>query len=383
MKSKNNKETKAAPNMTNTPEPLPIPMPEPLPVPKPGPEVGGIVKKAMVILFLIVAGAVCFWVWKRPHPPADPVLEDVPVQEPAQVDPDELFAELDGMLAEGKRLADVDAETLNAMQILDDVIRQLVQKAEEAGDSGLAAGRVEDAYSAYVSAVYRHTDLLDGQTLSGAIYKQIMIEYDEAVSLGNSLTEKGYGVETGSLLTEREAFKTSYTDKLINTFDELTERAMWSRTEAWNLMSETAGNMFEPSDLDNPVRLRYAYALSWWVQKQIETELNNGTITKKGAAIKIANMIDIMDYNPMMIDIYITFMNESGEDCTEVSNAYNEIVEHLYQTQGIRIGKDIDLNHFWYFNDFITHPVDDRNGVTQENRQWIRGRMGYVTFVKE
>ena len=67
----------------------------------------------------------------------------------------------------------------------------------------------------------------------------------------------------------------------------------------------------------------------------------------------------------------------------EVSNAYNEIVEHLHQTQGIRIGKDIDLAHFWYFNDFITHSVDDMNGVTQENRQWIRGRMGYVTFVKE
>lgn len=380
MEKNNNKETEMTPIITITPTP---PKPDPIPDPDPKRSVNvKLIGMAMAAL-VIVSGVVCVFVWKRPQSATDPVPQDVPVQKYVQIDPDELFAELDEMLAEGKRLAELDAEAVNAMNILGDVIRQLVQKAEEAGDRGLAADRVADAYSAYVSAVYRHKDMLDGLALSGAIYKQIMVELDEAVDLGNSLVEKGYNVEISSLPTDIDAFKTSYTDRLISAFDEFTDREMWSRTEAWNLMSETADNMFEPSDLDNPVRLRYAYALSWWVQKQIDTELNNGTITAKGAAIKIANMIDIMDYNPMMIEAYISFMNEAGEDCTEVSNAYNEIVERLYQTQGIRIGKDIDLAHFWYFNDFIIHPVDDRNGVTQENRQWIRGRMGYVTFVKE
>ena len=366
--------------MTITPTP---PKPDPIPDPTGRDKINsklGIIIMALLFIVLSVAGV---FVWKRAQPETVSIVEDVSVQEPVQIDPDELFAELDVMLAEGRRLAAVDAETVNAMKILDDVIRQLVQKAEDAGDIGIAADRAVDAYSVYVSAVYRHKDMMDGLALSGAIYKQIMIELDEAVSLGNSLVEKGYDVETSSLLTDRDAFKAAYTDRLIRSFDEFTERTVWSRTEAWNLMSETADNMFESSDLDNPVRLRYAYALSWWVQKQIETELNNGTITAKGAAIKIANMIDTMDYSPMMIQAYISFMNEAGEDCTEVSNAYNDIVRHLYQTQGIRIGEDIDLEHFWYFNDFITHSVDDMNGVTQENRQWIRGRMSYVTFVKE
>lgn len=343
--------------------------------------------KMVLAVLVIVIGAACFGVWRKTTPddvPAEPTDAVPTVNSPVNppVSPEELFADQDALLDEGKRQAAIDAEVVNAMENLDNVIQQLVQKAEDAGDMSLAADRLADAYSTYISAVYRHRDMLDGQTLSGAIYKQIMSELDDAVSLGDYLTEKGCAVDTAAVKTSRDEFETAYTDKVIAAFDEFTTREMWSRTEAWNLMSATSDNMFDTSDLDNPVRLRYAYALSWWTQKQIETELNNGTITAKGAAIKIANMIDIMDYNPMMIHYYITFMNEAGEDCTDVSNAYNEIVEHLAQTQGIRIGEDIDLAHFWYFNDFVTHSVDDTNGVTQENRQWIRGRMSYVTFIK-
>jgi hypothetical protein len=382
MENDNSKEKEMTPIITITPTPSkPEPEPEPNPEHKFKPDHS--LRRRVIAPLVIVLSVMSVLIWKGAQQGVAPAVEEVPIQKPAQVNPDELFAELDEQLAESKRLAVVDAELVNAMETLDDVIRQLVRKADEAGDLGLATDRVVDAYSVYVSAVYNHKDMLDGLALSGAIYRQIMLELDEAVLLGNSLIENGYDVEISSLLADQEVFKTAYTDRIISSFDEFTERPMWSRTEAWNLMSDTADNMFESSDLDNPVRLRYAYALSWWVQKQIETELNNGTITAKGAAIKIANMIETMDYSPMMIQAYITFMSEAGEDCTEVSNAYNEIVEHLHQTQGIRIGKDIDLAHFWYFNDFITHSVDDMNGVTQENRQWIRGRMGYVTFVKE
>ena len=75
-------------------------------------------------------------------------------------------------------------------------------------------------------------------------------------------------------------------------------------------------------------------------------------------------------------------MNLAGEDCSEVETAYNKIMEHIYDTQGIRIGADFDLEHFWYFNDFGAYSVDDTNGVTSENRQWIRNYMENVDFVK-
>ena len=52
-------------------------------------------------------------------------------------------------------------------------------------------------------------------------------------------------------------------------------------------------------------------------------------------------MIETMDYNPMMINYYISYMNDAGEDCSEVSQAYDDIVNQLSQTQGIVIGQDI------------------------------------------
>ena len=47
----------------------------------------------------------------------------------------------------------------------------------------------------------------------------------------------------------------------------------------------------------------------------------------------------------------------------------------------------MDLDHFWYFNDFGEYSGDmedgSTNGVTPENRQWIRDRMANVTFVTQ
>ena len=363
--------------------------------------VAGLVIAASVLGVLVIASAVvCFLVWNGtislPSMNRDSELvseeyteemesttEEGTEEEKEEVNVEELFSEADVLVSTGKSQMSVDAEIVNGMNSLSTAIEQFVAKAEEAGDLELAADRVTDAYTSYVSAVIKHKDMLNASTLSGAIYGQVMMEMDEAATLGEELIAKGYSIDTSSLTAARDEFDTTYTSKIINTFNEFTSRATWSRTEAWNLMSTTAENMFDVTDLDNPIRLRYTYALSWWTQKQIETEMNSGTITAKGAAIKIANLIEAMDYNPMMIYYYITYMEEAGEDCTEVANAYDDIVEYIAQTQGIRIGEDIPLDHFWYFNDFGTYSVDDVNGVTQENRQWIRNRMSSVVFITQ
>ena len=354
----------------------------------------------VIILFLLViaAGIVCFMVWNGTIslPTGSKDTETAQVQEEsseadvsteetttAAVNVDELFADTDALLETGKNQISQDSEIVNGMNSLTDAIGQFTAKAQEAGDATLAADRVTDAYASYADAVVRHKDMLNGQNLSGAIYGQIMSEMNSAVALGDDLKGQGYNVDNSSLTSARDEFSTTYTDNIIKTFDEFTTRETWSRTESWNLMSETPDNMFDSSDLDNPIRLRYVYALAWWTQKQIETELTNGTITAKGAAIKIANLIDAMDYNPMMVKYYIDYMKESKEDCSEVEAAYNDVVKQLSDTQGINIGKDIALDHFWYFNDFGTYSVDDTNGVTTENRQWIRDRMSQVTFVKQ
>ena len=358
-----------------------------------------IIVVVVLAVLVIASGIVCFLVWNGTIslPFGGTVTEETTDEEESTeatteaetstVDVDELFAETDTLAETGKGQIAVDAEIVDGMNNLNAAIQEYVSKAEEAGDISLAVDRINDAYVAYITAIVRHKDMLSASTLSGAIYKQILIEMDDAAALGDDLAAKGYEVDYSSLTSAKDEFIKSYTDKVVSAFDEFTKGQMWSRTECWNLMSETADNMFDTTDLDNPLRLRYAYALSWWIQKQIETELQNGTITAKGAAIKIGGMIQTMDYNPMMIDYYVNYMNEAGEDCTEVSQAYDDIVNQLSQTQGFVLGQDIPLDHFWYFNDFGEYAGDvedgTTNGVTPENRQWIRDRMANVEFVTQ
>ncbi|MDE7207751.1 MAG: zinc ribbon domain-containing protein [Lachnospiraceae bacterium] len=359
----------------------------------------GLIIAIVVLLILVIASAaVCFLVWNgtislpaigggiKSDQEETTTEEETEAStetetEKTNADTEELFAEADALLAEGKNQIAVDAEIMDGMESLRNAMNQFAEKAQEAGDASLVSDKIADAYASYVSAVIRHKDMMDGQSISGSIYSQIMSELNDAEALAKELSEKGYTVDTSSLTSAKDSFDTSYTSRVITAFDDFTNRTAWSRTEAWNLMSGF-DSMFDNSDLDNPLKLRYAYALSWWVQKQIETELASGTITEKGAAIKIANMIEDMDYNPMMINYYISYMNKAGEDCANVSDAYDEIVEHIAQTQGIRIGEDIALERFWYFNDFGTYSVDSSNGVTPENRQWIRDRMSSVQFVQ-
>lgn len=358
-----------------------------------------IIVVVVLAVLVIASGIICFLVWNgtislpfgntatEKTIDEEESTEATTEAETSTVDADELFAETDTLAETGKGQIAVDAEIVDGMNNLNVAIQEYASKAEEAGDISLAVDRINDAYVSYITAIVRHKDMLSASTLSGAIYKQILIEIDDAIALGDDLAAKGYEVDYSSLTSVRDEFTKSYTDRVVSTFDEFTTRPQWSRTESWNLMSETADNMFNTSDLDNPLRLRYAYALSWWIQKQIETELQSGTITAKGAAIKIGGMIETMDYNPMMINYYINYMNDAGEDCTDVSQAYDDIVNQLSQTQGITLGQDISLDHFWYFNDFGEYSGDvadgATNGVTPENRQWIRDRMANVEFVAQ
>ncbi|MDE7432708.1 MAG: zinc ribbon domain-containing protein [Lachnospiraceae bacterium] len=290
------------------------------------------------------------------------------------------LADADALFEHGKELISDDTGLAEGMNNLAGAIKMYMEKAEQAGDIHFVSEKVIDAYELYISASQRHKDMLTGQEVSGDIYRQIVMEYDDAIALGESLLAKGCEIDVSSVREEKEVFETGYKERVINLFNQFTEREMWSRTEAWNLMASTVDNMFDSSDLDNPLRLRYAYALSWWIQKEIETESANGMTTKKAAAMAIAESIEAMDYNLMMLNYYITYMKDVGEDCSQVETAYHDVIEHIYHTQGILIGKDFDLEHFWYFNDFDSYSVDDRNGVTKENRQWIRSRMSQVIF---
>ncbi len=282
-------------------------------------------------------------------------------------------------LSAGKEKIENIEELIDGMENIESAMEQYKTLADEFGMSEVVSEHMADAYDVYASAIIKHKDMMAEQELSGGIYAQIMNEFSRAVTYAQEFATVGFDVDTSLLISERDGFDTSYRNRIIKAFNEFASRDSWSRTEAWNLMDDT-DSMFSSDDLDDPIRLRYCYALAWWTQKQIESELGSGTITQKGAALKIANILEATDYNLMLVDYYIQYMHAEGQDCSMVETAYSEILEKLADTQGLHIGEDVDIAHFWYFNDFGQYSVDDKNGVTTENRQWIRQRLGSVTF---
>jgi len=292
---------------------------------------------------------------------------------------EEQLADADEVLNAGKEKIGSIEGIMDGMSDIQSAMNQYQSLAEEYGMSEVVSGHMADAFEAYVSAIIKHKDLLNGQELSGGIYTQVMNELNQAASYAQELADMGFTVDTSLLESEKAGFDTDYRNRIIQAFNEFTAAANWSRTEAWNLMDDT-DSMFAADDLDDPIRLRYCYALAWWTQKQTEKELSEGTITAKGAAGRIASIIEATDYNLMLVDYYIQYMHTDGQNCDAVETAYNEILDKLADTQGIRIGEDVDIAHFWYFNDFGAYSVDSKNGVTTENRQWIRQRLGSVTF---
>lgn len=398
-----------------TPQPEPTPQPKPTPQPAPSPQKpapspqddskkGKGVKTAMIaILILAAAGAAVFILGKQgklpglfPDKAESTATETISSEEAGEskettegtgaaeeapaIDADAAFAEIDESVASAREMIKDDEELLEGIGLIQSAIEQYINVSAEIGDTSLAAERVSDVSDAYIDAVTRRRDILSNQELSGSIYAQIMSELDEAVSYEEKLVNAGFEVDYESLTSIRDKFDTEYREKMIDAFDDFCKGENWSRTEAWKLMQDTPGNMFEETDLDDPIRLRYTYALAWWMQKQIDEDLQSGVITGKGAALKIADIIEPTDYSLMLMNYYIQYMKNAGEDCSSVENAYKEILDHIEATQGLKIGKDVELAHFWYFNDFGEYSVDDVNGVTKENREWIRERMATVEF---
>ncbi|GFI23096.1 hypothetical protein IMSAGC011_01873 [Lachnospiraceae bacterium] len=292
---------------------------------------------------------------------------------------EEQLSNADRDLSEGKEKIENIEELIDGMENIESAMEQYKTLADEFGMSESVSEHMADAYDVYVSAIIKHKDMMAEQELSGGIHTQIMNEFGQAIAYAEEFIAAGFDVDTSLLISERDGFDTSYRNRVIKAFNEFASRDSWSRTEAWNLMDDT-DNMFASDDLDDPIRLRYCYALAWWTQKQIESELGSGTITQKGAALKIAGILEATDYNLMLVDYYIQYMHAEGQDCSMVETAYLEILDKLADTQGLHIGEDVDMAHFWYFNDFGQYSVDDKNGVTTENRQWIRQRLGSVTF---
>ena len=310
----------------------------------------------------------------------------------------ELLAPIDELVGTGTEEIQDDEEYYDGIDHLEEAISKYQEAAVEIGDIGSVSEKIQAAYDALGQGVIAHAESVrENQSWeqgAGGSYGQAASELEEVLSVGYDLNERNCEVSVDDLEEATEDLKKYYTEKLIKEFNKFTdekqtEAGTWSRTEAKNMMEDTyAGGLFSADDyLENPIYLRYAYAMAYWIQRENETELNEQKIAPLGAAERIASQIGLVDYSPLLLKYYIDYTHQAGQDCAEAEEAYDDIVKHLKETQNLDLGKDIDLEHFWYFNDFGDSADGvkdgDWNGVTPENRQWIRDRVKEVSDFSE
>ncbi|MCR5619666.1 MAG: zinc-ribbon domain-containing protein [Lachnospiraceae bacterium] len=251
----------------------------------------------------------------------------------------------------------------------------------------------EDIFSKYSAQVKHSVELLDGQKVRANLYVQARTYYDEILGYADKLQKAGITVDSSEMTEASDNLIEVYRAKYILAINEISSRDNWSRDEAWELASDAAslvdddGNMilFSLDDLDDPLRLRYIYSLAWVTRKHIETGIKDKTMTAEDALDEIDRVLKETDYNLQLIYDGIYYCSEAGIDPTPYTEAFNTIMEKLGENEGILIILDpskatetnIDLNHFWAFNDIGSgadpdFQVSTTNGTTAETRAWIR-----------
>ncbi|MBP5701034.1 MAG: zinc-ribbon domain-containing protein [Lachnospiraceae bacterium] len=251
----------------------------------------------------------------------------------------------------------------------------------------------DDIFARYAEQVRYSVSLLDGQRVSSGLYTQSRIYYDEIIEYADRLEKAGIEINSDSIREESDNLIEVYREKYIFAINEISTRENWSRDEAWELAADAAsivdedGNtvLFDPDDLDDPLRLRYIYSLAWITRKNIETGIKDKTMTAEDALDEIDRVLKETDYNLQLIYDGIYYCTEAGIDPTPYTQAFNTIMEKLGENEGILIildhsqadDKNIDLNHFWAFNDISSganpdFQVSTTNGTTAETRAWIR-----------
>ena len=268
-----------------------------------------------------------------------------------------------------------------------------IRLAEEYDMAEDISKEADDIFSRYAEQVRYSVSLLDEQKVSSGLYIQSRMYYDDILDYVEKLEKAGITIHADSIIEESDNLIDVYREKYILAINEISTRENWSRDEAWELASDAAsivdddGNivLFDPEDLDDPLRLRYIYSLAWVTRKHIETGIKDKTMTAEDALDEIDKVLKETDYNLQLIYDGIYYCGQAGIDPTPYTEAFNTIMEKLGENEGILIILDpsqatdtnIDLNHFWAFNDISSgadpdFQVSTTNGTTAETRAWIR-----------
>ena len=251
-----------------------------------------------------------------------------------------------------------------------------------------AAEQIQKAYEIASKAAVAYCTNIEKQQYGSAGYEQVRSTADSVLEIATALKENGYRVDSAELTEYSDGIVQRFKNVYIDKINEITEREQWSRDEAWNYAQEAYSIqengktvLFDESDLDDPLRLRYVYCLAWIQRKRCENGVADGSMTNEDAFNAMIAILEETDYNLLVLQDIIAYGNAAQKDTSGYQAAYNAIVQELKDEQGLSIvnsgvnsGTSVDVRKFWYFNDLddVTYQVDIKNGTTQATRDWIR-----------
>lgn len=249
----------------------------------------------------------------------------------------------------------------------------------------------DSAFALYTTSILKQVEGWESQSVTAPLYQQIDATLQGAVGLATQLREANLTVNTDELDQNYAEFPDRYKEKYILTFNDLRTGDEWSRTTAWQYMQDAASvGLVDRENINDPLTLRYAYALAWITQRDLSEGMKDGSVTTESAISSILSLAESIDYNPVLmrdLALYYDALGDSDRSQT-MQAACTEVYNYLANTENVYLNGEelfvpgrnssnasstISLNDFWYFNDFGEYaPSGINNGVSPEGREYIR-----------
>ena len=260
--------------------------------------------------------------------------------------------------------------------------------SQEASDT--ISPLADDAFALYTTSTLEQVEGWESQSATAPLYQQIEGTLKEASDLAVQLRDNNLTITSDTIEQNYAEFPGRYKEKYILTFNDLRTGDEWSRTTAWQYMQDAASvGLVDKENPDDPLTLRYSYALAWITQRDLAEGMNDGSVTPESAISSILSLAESIDYNPVLMRELALYYNQTGDldRSMIIQNACVEVYNYLANEENVYINAEelfvpgrsssnasstIALSDFWYFNDFGEYSPSSNNGVSPEGRGYIR-----------
>ena len=221
-------------------------------------------------------------------------------------------------------LIDEKADAATDYTTYKDVLEEYYAFAVEYDVVDEVSEQVEECFEEYQSGILEHVEMLAGLDVNPNMYIQMRIEMDSVLELATRFEEAGIEVNCEETESMGDTLQVDYKQKLVTNFDDkafetINSNGVISRSVLWSVMENVdQTGLFDHSNADDPLRLRYAAALAF----HIDSELTGADAAADTA--KIYNSLEATDYSPLLL--YYLSYNYGDDKATEWYNAVNEIL---------------------------------------------------------